>query len=130
MKRYPTDYDRDLGLRIREARLAAELTLTETAELLGCSYQQLQKYEKGRNRVPVARLERLVSITCRPLTWFIPTATEVRPVGEAWLSQFLANRRCREQGKLFVQLSEEEQDFVLFVTKHCSTRKSETDNAS
>ena len=50
---------RDLGRAIRAARVAAGKTQTEVAEHIGVTFQQLQKYENGGNRIPV---EHLVSL--------------------------------------------------------------------
>ena len=74
----PTDHDRYIGERIREARIAGQMSQEELAELIGVSYQQVQKYESGDNRVNGARIERLVSALNRPLTYFFPNATDVR----------------------------------------------------
>lgn len=50
------DYDNEVGLRIRAARLAAGLNQTELAKAVRITFQQLQKYEKGTNRVAASRL--------------------------------------------------------------------------
>jgi transcriptional regulator with XRE-family HTH domain len=53
------NFYRDLGKAIRLARVAAGKSQMETAEHLDLSFQQLQKYEKGINRVPVQELLKL-----------------------------------------------------------------------
>lgn len=50
------DYDNAVGARIRSARLAAGLNQTQLASAIGVTFQQLQKYEKGTNRVAASRL--------------------------------------------------------------------------
>jgi transcriptional regulator with XRE-family HTH domain len=52
----PQDVDRYVGARIRERRLLLGLTLQEMADLLGITWQQAYKYEKGLNRIAVSRL--------------------------------------------------------------------------
>src|SRR5690349_21644431 len=47
---------RDLGSALRLARLAAGKTQTEVADEIGVSFQQLQKYENGANRIPIEQL--------------------------------------------------------------------------
>jgi len=42
-----------IGLKLRRVREAAGLTLTALAEKLDVTYQQIQKYETGRNRISV-----------------------------------------------------------------------------
>jgi len=48
--------DRYIGARMREQRLALNMSQTQLGELLGVSFQQIQKYERGVNRVSAARL--------------------------------------------------------------------------
>jgi transcriptional regulator with XRE-family HTH domain len=47
---------RDLGRAIRLARVAAGKTQVDLADHLGVSFQQIQKYESGSNRIPVEEL--------------------------------------------------------------------------
>lgn len=49
-------FDAEVGRRIRLARLAAGLSQGELAAGVGVTFQQLQKYEKGLNRVAASRL--------------------------------------------------------------------------
>jgi transcriptional regulator with XRE-family HTH domain len=48
--------DRRIGERIRTRRIALGLTQEQLASSLGVSYQQVQKYERGTNRISAARL--------------------------------------------------------------------------
>ena len=50
------DTDRHVGARMRERRIMLGLTQHEMAELIGVTYQQAHKYEKGINRVAAGRL--------------------------------------------------------------------------
>jgi transcriptional regulator with XRE-family HTH domain len=50
------DADRHVGARMRERRIMLGLTQQEMAELIGVTYQQAHKYEKGINRVAAGRL--------------------------------------------------------------------------
>jgi transcriptional regulator with XRE-family HTH domain len=52
----PQDVDRYVGARIRERRIILGLTQQQMAELIGVTYQQAHKYEKGINRVAAGRL--------------------------------------------------------------------------
>jgi transcriptional regulator with XRE-family HTH domain len=54
-----TDIDRRLGERMRERRLALGLTQTDIARALGVSFQQVQKFEKGRNRINAVQLGKI-----------------------------------------------------------------------
>jgi transcriptional regulator with XRE-family HTH domain len=48
--------DQYIGARMREGRRAINMTQANLGEKLGVTFQQIQKYEKGRNRVSAARL--------------------------------------------------------------------------
>jgi transcriptional regulator with XRE-family HTH domain len=52
----PQDIDRHVGARMRERRFMVGLTQQQMAELIGVTYQQAHKYEKGTNRVAAGRL--------------------------------------------------------------------------
>lgn len=54
--RAPGAVDAYIGARMRESRLALNMTQESLGELLGVTFQQIQKYESGRNRVSAARL--------------------------------------------------------------------------
>jgi transcriptional regulator with XRE-family HTH domain len=48
--------DKNIGARMREQRLAIEMSQEQLGNVLGVSFQQIQKYEGGKNRVSAARL--------------------------------------------------------------------------
>jgi transcriptional regulator with XRE-family HTH domain len=54
-----TDADRLIGKRVRIARLTAKLSQAELGRRLGVTFQQIQKYENGKNRIAVGRLEQI-----------------------------------------------------------------------
>ena len=54
--RNATPVDAYIGARMRERRLALNMSQHELGRALGVSFQQIQKYERGRNRVSAARL--------------------------------------------------------------------------
>lgn len=51
-----TDIDRQLGAWLRRRRIERGLTQAQMAEMLGVTYQQLNKYERGINRISAGRL--------------------------------------------------------------------------
>jgi len=52
----PDDRDRIIGLRVKAYRDIKGLSQTELGEAVGVTFQQIQKYESGRNKVSVSRL--------------------------------------------------------------------------
>lgn len=62
-----TAFDRRLGTRIRVLRLAARMSQSDLGQALGVTFQQVQKYEKGTNRVSASRLSQLAVALRVPL---------------------------------------------------------------
>jgi transcriptional regulator with XRE-family HTH domain len=78
-KRSATSVDKLVGRNIRKARLARGLSQTALADKLGITFQQVQKYEKGVNRVGSGRLFHIGSILDLPLTSFFVEADGASP---------------------------------------------------
>lgn len=55
MKSTPTEQDRAIGSRLRRLRMSKGISQQRMAEMLGLTFQQVQKYEHGRNRMPFSR---------------------------------------------------------------------------
>jgi transcriptional regulator with XRE-family HTH domain len=66
-KRRPNSADSQVGESIRAHRLAAGMSQSELANRLGVSFQQVQKYEKGTNRVGAGRLPQIAGIFGVPI---------------------------------------------------------------
>jgi len=62
--------DAHVGRRVQLARKAAGLSQTELAQQLGLSFQQVQKYEKGANRIGAGRLLRIACLLNVPVSFF------------------------------------------------------------
>jgi transcriptional regulator with XRE-family HTH domain len=69
-KRSGDPRDMEIGKRIRALRLERGLSQTELGNLLGVTFQQIQKYEKGANRVAAGRLQRVAEALEVPITFF------------------------------------------------------------
>ncbi len=69
-KRSSNPKDTDIGQRIRLLRLERGLSQTELGNMLGVSFQQVQKYEKGSNRVSAGRLRQIADQLKVPITLF------------------------------------------------------------
>ena len=55
----PQEMDRYVGSRIRQRRIMLGMTQQQLAELVGVTYQQAHKYERGTNRVSAGRLHQI-----------------------------------------------------------------------
>jgi transcriptional regulator with XRE-family HTH domain len=66
----PSPIDRIVGQRMRWRRRELKLTQEQLGEQLGLTFQQVQKYEKGINRVSAGRLFEMASKLAVPITYF------------------------------------------------------------
>ena len=62
--------DAEVGRRVRSRRLECRLSQTELADRIGVTFQQVQKYEKGVNRIGAGRLQRISEALEVPITFF------------------------------------------------------------
>src|SRR5271154_3545814 len=77
--------DKHVGSRVRMRRLMLDMSQTDIANALGLTFQQVQKYEKGANRISASRLQHISQILQVPVPFFFegaPAASGVRP--SAW----------------------------------------------
>ena len=72
--------DIELGRRIRLRRVEIKISQSELAHKLGVSFQQVQKYEKGVNRVGAHRLQQIASALDVPMTFFYDGDGKTREV--------------------------------------------------
>ena len=68
--------DRYVGGRIRERRLELRMSQELLAEQLGITFQQVQKYEKGVNRVSASTLFQIINVLDLPMTSLFPKAED------------------------------------------------------
>lgn len=73
-KKKPNPIDVYVGSRIRLRRNMLGLSQEKLGENLGITFQQIQKYEKGTNRVGASRLQAIASILNVPVAFFFEDA--------------------------------------------------------
>jgi transcriptional regulator with XRE-family HTH domain len=66
--------DAEVGRRVRSRRLECRLSQTELADRIGVTFQQVQKYEKGVNRIGAGRLQRISEALEVPISFFFGTS--------------------------------------------------------
>src|SRR6266536_1119177 len=71
----PEPKDKEVGQLIRAQRLVCRMSQTELANALGVTFQQVQKYEKGVNRVGAGRLAKIADTLTVPVSFFFDGAT-------------------------------------------------------
>jgi transcriptional regulator with XRE-family HTH domain len=69
-KKAPNPIDRHVGSRVRMRRMLIGMSQEKLGEALGLTFQQVQKYEKGTNRIGASRLHRIGTILGVPIEFF------------------------------------------------------------
>jgi DNA-binding XRE family transcriptional regulator len=65
-KKAPNPIDKHVGSRVRMRRKMLAMSQTQLADALGLTFQQVQKYEKGTNRMGASRLQKCpISFRCQ-----------------------------------------------------------------
>ena len=72
----PLPTDKHVGARVRMRRLMLGMTQEKLADQLGLTFQQVQKYEKGTNRISASRLQQLCNILDVPISFFFEQAPQ------------------------------------------------------
>ena len=76
-----TDVDRYIVARLRDIRQRRGLSQEKLGQALGITYQQIQKYEKGLNRISASRLHAVAGVLRVPVAEFYPpTASGPEPL--------------------------------------------------
>jgi transcriptional regulator with XRE-family HTH domain len=78
----PNQIDVLVGTRIRTQRLIREMSQTDLGDHLGVSFQQVQKYEKGKNRVGASRLQTIAKVLDVPVSFFFAEDNASRHANE------------------------------------------------
>ena len=78
----PNPVDKYVGSRVRMRRIMLGMSQEKLGEALGLTFQQIQKYEKGTNRVGASRLQAIASVLKVPVSFFFddaPNGTDGAP---------------------------------------------------
>ena len=94
MNKTPNPIDRHVGARVRMRRLMVGFSQSKLAEALDVTFQQVQKYEKGANRIGASRLQQLARVLDVPPSYFFEGAPAERPAG-ARLHRGSGQHLCR-----------------------------------
>lgn len=78
----PDPIDRHVGKRVRLARLEAGLSQDELGRGIGVSFQAVQKYEQGENRVSASRLFRTAQLVEQPVSFFFEGLDHEAPAAD------------------------------------------------
>lgn len=68
--------DSHVGSRVRMRRLMLDMSQEKLADALGLTFQQVQKYEKGTNRIGASRMQQISNILKVPVAFFFDGAPQ------------------------------------------------------
>jgi len=81
-KKKANPVDAHVGYRVRLRRMLIGMSQEHLGELLGLTFQQVQKYERGINRIGAGRLYEVAGILGVPVSFFYEGVNGVEPSGE------------------------------------------------
>ncbi len=90
----PHHVDIQVGRKVRQCRWLVGMSLQALAERIGVSYQQLQKYERGENRISISRLWEIARVLEVPMAHFLEELDGQVPNGNALRASLLSEKEA------------------------------------
>jgi transcriptional regulator with XRE-family HTH domain len=121
----PDAVDKQIGARVRMRRLTLDMSQQKLAADLGISFQQLQKYEKGVNRIGAGRLQQIAEILQVPITFFyedLPTLRRSKPALPSYISDFLGSGDGLALAQAFISVRDARQRRCLVILAEAMAR--------
>lgn len=113
VKKSPNPTDKHVGSRVRMRRMMLGMSQEKLGDALGLTFQQVQKYEKGTNRIGASRLQQISIILQVPVSFFFdgaPNSIATETLGEApspaYVSDFLATSDGLALTKAFMRIKD------------------------
>lgn len=114
-KKAPNPIDKHVGSRVRMRRMMLSMSQEKLGDALGLTFQQVQKYEKGTNRIGASRLQQISHILQVPVSFFFEGAPSSAAPGQhsggmaeapspAYVSDFLATSDGLSLTKSFMRI--------------------------
>jgi len=76
-KKAPNPTDKHVGSRVRMRRMMLGMSQEKLGDALGLTFQQVQKYEKGTNRIGASRLQQIAHFLQVPVSFFFEGAPDM-----------------------------------------------------
>ena len=110
-KKAPNPIDKHVGSRVRMRRMMLSMSQEKLGDALGLTFQQVQKYEKGTNRIGASRLQHIANILQVPVSFFFEGAPHTahssgmsEAPSPAYVSDFLATSDGLSLTKAFMKI--------------------------
>src|SRR5262245_55502118 len=110
MKKATGTVDKEIGTRMRSRRMIIGMSQEKLGELLGLTFQQVQKYEKGTNRISVGRMVDIAKVLGVDIHFFFDGVAGVKPAGFAepaqppFVSDFIATQDGHQLMRAFTRI--------------------------
>jgi transcriptional regulator with XRE-family HTH domain len=114
-KKAPNPTDKHVGSRVRMRRMMLGMSQEKLGDALGLTFQQVQKYEKGTNRIGASRVQQIAHILQVPVSFFFeggPSTGSGRGDGmgeapsPAYVSEFLSTTDGLALTKAFMRIED------------------------
>jgi transcriptional regulator with XRE-family HTH domain len=115
-KKAPNPIDKHVGSRVRMRRMMLNMSQEKLGDALSLTFQQVQKYEKGTNRIGASRLQQIANILQVPVEFFFEGAPHVAGTprlegfadapSPAYVSEFLGTSDGLALTKAFMRISD------------------------
>jgi transcriptional regulator with XRE-family HTH domain len=110
-KKVPNPIDKHVGSRVRMRRMMLSMSQEKLGDALSLTFQQVQKYEKGTNRIGASRLQQISNILRVPVSFFFEGAPNMpghtgmgEAVSPAYVNEFLATSDGLSLTKSFIRI--------------------------
>ncbi|MDP2298407.1 MAG: helix-turn-helix transcriptional regulator [Pseudolabrys sp.] len=108
-KKIPNPIDKHVGSRVRMRRMMLGMSQEKLGDALDLTFQQVQKYEKGTNRIGASRLHHIADILQVPVAFFFEGAPgqsklDGKAPSPAYVSDFLSTSDGLALTKAFMQI--------------------------
>src|ERR1700728_3779600 len=111
IKKVPNPIDKHVGSRVRMRRMMLSMSQEKLGDALHLTFQQVQKYEKGTNRIGASRLQQISHILQVPVSFFFegaPTPEGMTGMNEApspaYVADFLSSSDGLALTKAFMRI--------------------------
>lgn len=111
--RSATEQHQIIGQRLRAARLRAKMSQAELGSTVGITFQQIQKYEKGVNRIDIHRMLVLAKVLNVDLEYFTGAVQTKRDPETASFDAVLASRHGTQIIEAMIDLTDYQRQFLI-----------------
>jgi transcriptional regulator with XRE-family HTH domain len=114
-KKQPNPIDVHVGSRVRLRRMMLSMSQEKLGESLGITFQQIQKYEKGTNRIGASRLQHIARVLSVPVSYFFEdapgqlegdTAAGLAETSASFVVDFLSSTEGLQLNRAFIRIKD------------------------